>query len=260
MAAGAAGLAATGATAVISSGAASAWVGLIALGVVPVIHLTGLLGFAAYAAVDSAAVIRVRHDGKDLRVYRADLSETHLVPTTTDVQWGLRLKHSYGRLVLTGADAARITSRLLARVNGAGAARWLVRDATTRLLETPDLSTFLRQTAAYSGSLADEHAVRKQEFLRALERNAFTAGKFDETRNPGALSRLAPPTSLALEMALHEESERAAMEGELAPLLTAWQEAEVIAGIADALLVPQGVESRLDAMRTDRDTATRGDS
>jgi hypothetical protein len=40
---------------------------------------------------------------------------------------------------------------------------------------------------------------------------------------------------LALEMALHEQQERTAMEGELAGLEAAWREAEEIARIADAL-------------------------
>jgi hypothetical protein len=54
---------------------------------------------------------------------------------------------------------------------------------------------------------------------------------------------------LALEMALHEETERRAMEGELALLALAWQEAEEIAAIADDLLVPAGVRSSLERMR-----------
>jgi hypothetical protein len=41
--------------------------------------------------------------------------------------------------------------------------------------------------------------------------------------------------ALALEMALHDESERRAMEGELAALEDAWRDAEAIARIADAL-------------------------
>jgi hypothetical protein len=36
-------------------------------------------------------------------------------------------------------------------------------------------------------------------------------------------------------MALHEESERRALEGELTLLESAWREAEEIAGIADRL-------------------------
>ncbi len=47
---------------------------------------------------------------------------------------------------------------------------------------------------------------------------------------------------LALEMAAHEESERRALEGELALLEEAWREAEEIASIADRLLIPERVE------------------
>ena len=42
---------------------------------------------------------------------------------------------------------------------------------------------------------------------------------------------------LALEMAAHEESERRALEGELAELERAWHDAEQIARIADDLLL-----------------------
>ena len=45
------------------------------------------------------------------------------------------------------------------------------------------------------------------------------------------------PDRIALEMALHEEAERAAMEGELDALEEAWREAEEIAAIADNLAV-----------------------
>jgi hypothetical protein len=53
--------------------------------------------------------------------------------------------------------------------------------------------------------------------------------------------------TLALEMALHEEAERRAMDGELAELEAMWREAEEIAAIADALpdAVPAPEPSRL---------------
>ena len=41
-------------------------------------------------------------------------------------------------------------------------------------------------------------------------------------------------------MALQEEDERRALEGELWRLERAWREAEEIAGIADDLLLPEG--------------------
>jgi hypothetical protein len=44
-----------------------------------------------------------------------------------------------------------------------------------------------------------------------------------------------PALALALEMALHEETERRALDGELAMLEGMWREAEQIAAIADRL-------------------------
>jgi len=46
-------------------------------------------------------------------------------------------------------------------------------------------------------------------------------------------------------MSLHEDSERRALEGELTELETAWRRAEEIAAIADDLLVPDAVRSRV---------------
>jgi hypothetical protein len=61
----------------------------------------------------------------------------------------------------------------------------------------------------------------------------YAAGAFVQRDGGGA--RLPREARFALEMALHEGSERAAMEGELAALRAAWCEAEEIARIADAL-------------------------
>jgi hypothetical protein len=54
---------------------------------------------------------------------------------------------------------------------------------------------------------------------------------------------------LALEMAAHEDSERRALEGELALLEQAWKEAEEVAAIADNMFLPTFVE---DWMRKHR--------
>ncbi|MYE17206.1 MAG: hypothetical protein F4Y07_12070 [Gemmatimonadetes bacterium] len=53
-------------------------------------------------------------------------------------------------------------------------------------------------------------------------------------------------TRLALELALHEEQERRALEGELWILEKAWKEAEEIAAIADSLLLPAGTDAFFD--------------
>ena len=57
---------------------------------------------------------------------------------------------------------------------------------------------------------------------------------------------------LALEMAAHEETERRAMQGELAALEAVWREAEEIAAIADQLTLPERVSQRLERLLKDR--------
>ena len=61
----------------------------------------------------------------------------------------------------------------------------------------------------------------------------------------GAMSLL-PVERLALEMAVHEESERRALQGELTQLAAEWKEAEEIAAIADDLLPPPRIQSLLE--------------
>ncbi|HYW51111.1 MAG TPA: hypothetical protein VE861_10910, partial [Gemmatimonadaceae bacterium] len=56
---------------------------------------------------------------------------------------------------------------------------------------------------------------------------------------------------LALEMAVHTDSERRWLEGEMASLLDEWRRASEIASIADALLRDPAIEARLDALRGD---------
>jgi hypothetical protein len=72
------------------------------------------------------------------------------------------------------------------------------------------------------GSLADDRRERHREWRREYRR----ANRPWKNNAP----------QLAVEMALHEESERRALEGELAALEAAWKEAEEIAHIADSLL------------------------
>jgi hypothetical protein len=67
-------------------------------------------------------------------------------------------------------------------------------------------------------------------------------------------SNLPKEVLLALEMVTHEESERRALEGELAVLEAAWKEAEEIAAIADDLLVPDEAKRRITALKRGDDT------
>jgi hypothetical protein len=67
-----------------------------------------------------------------------------------------------------------------------------------------------------------------------------------------SISDIKKPQRLALEMALHEEEERRALQGEIKLLEARWQEAEEIAAIADSLTLPDSVERRLADLKGER--------
>jgi len=52
-------------------------------------------------------------------------------------------------------------------------------------------------------------------------------------------------------MAVNEDAERGAMEGELELLEMAWRDAEEIASVADDLLLPQETEAHLARLRAE---------
>ena len=70
-----------------------------------------------------------------------------------------------------------------------------------------------------------------------------------QPEHPHNVAELDAPIRLALEMAAHEETERRALDGELAALEAAWREAEDVAAIADSLTLPERLASRIEQMR-----------
>jgi hypothetical protein len=125
-------------------------------------------------------------------------------------------------LNLVGDEAERAAAFVLPAVNWAGAEQHEVRDAVG-LIESSNRSPadFLRDTARRFG-VSDR------------------------------LEKLPSAHRLALEMAAHEETERRAMEGELALLEAAWRQAEEVAEIADNLLVPPSVDEFIERNRANR--------
>jgi hypothetical protein len=65
----------------------------------------------------------------------------------------------------------------------------------------------------------------------------------------GHISAMPAPVRLALEMSLHEEDERRALEGELAELEDRWREAEEVAAISDDMFLPSGVNEMLRKLK-----------
>ena len=102
-----------------------------------------------------------------------------------------------------------------------------------RIEEIGDPEIFMREAVKESERLRREKAGdNPKKLAKATE---------------GSLAKLPGDIRLAVEMAIHEESERRAMEGELETLEAAWRQAEEIAAIADSLLVPSAVDEFVDS-------------
>jgi hypothetical protein len=126
-----------------------------------------------------------------------------------------RYREDPSPLVLPEAEARRILARGTVHLNAKGADYRRVAEALTLLSNAGSADRYLQRLAAEGRPMGGER----------------------RPRHRGKPSLGAAPL-LALEMALHEEQERRAMEGELAVLESAWREAEQIADIADRLAAP----------------------
>ncbi len=183
-------------------------------------------------------------DGKPVPVRQRHLLETRLVSTPDDAGgWQLYLRYKNGNSTLTGEVAMRALALVLPHVNRGGAAQTQVREAVQVLEEIgPD---------RFMAAAAQRTRVNGRGRL-AHDRTSAEQWSMTNVRT-GTLG-LRRPEVLALEMALHEESERRAMEGELYLLEAAWREADELAMIADDLLVPATVRDRLAELRGQRAT------
>jgi len=168
----------------------------------------------------SRTLVKLRtEDGRKLKLNDHDLKQTRLLPSDDDVGFRVEVKkrrwadkRSFG-----GEEARRIASVLLPKINRRGGSRPVVQGAVAEIA----------------------HAGHPEAFMRELiDGKRFTSRK----GVPGYVNKMPKPTQLALEMALHEEQERRALEGELWRLEQAWKAAEEIAGISDDLLLPEGAE------------------
>ncbi len=156
----------------------------------------------------------------------------HLLLAEGGEGWRLRVEHRRGATVLDGDVASRTLGRLLAHANQEGGSGKKVTSAVEQL------------TAARS---AEDFILRYVKRVRREHRYfSHTTGYVDAD----SLAGQSIDERLALEMALHEETERAAMEGELTALEDAWKEAEEIAAIADDLLLPTSITARISALRS----------
>ena len=163
-------------------------------------------------------------DGTLLKLKNPDLQKIRVVPAGTG--WEMVVKKGGSEHVFTGADGRRVAGILASRINRSGARQADVQEAV-RFLDTHGSPDAVIRAAAGHG--------------------------FNGVWHPkeGTLAKLPTRKRLAVEMALHEEQERRALEGELWRLERAWEEAEEIAAIADDLLLPEGTDDFLERHRPD---------
>jgi hypothetical protein len=186
------------------------------MGVIPIIGMLAARDYiqhdrvvARLSTAKKVVTVRAKHvDAVELRVQGHDGPASLAVP------------HDTGWAEFSGTAAIHATGVIIAGANRYGASGAVVQDAVRQIEKAGDAGGFL--TAAST-------------------RNSWRGGKLlslvNSYRGLGAM-HLSPTERLALEMSVHEETERRAMEGELATLEAAWRDAEHIAAICDDDLSP----------------------
>jgi hypothetical protein len=185
-------------------------------------------------------------DGPPLIVRRANLLQVRLLVGDRrgddDGGWRLELTPWGGPgcdvATLDGPIAEHALGLIMPRINARGAMTRQVQGAVERV-EAHRSAEHLIQSMATR--LSDLERFLRGHLKRTEDRRFFAP--------EGGLRWLSTEDRLAIEMAVHEENERAAMEGELELLEMAWQDAEEIAAIADNLLIPAEIEEHLKRLR-----------
>jgi len=183
--------------------------------------LIGQMGERVVMGSPDQIVARIRNPERgEISIKRKHLSRLQLLAAGEPGAWQLGIPHNKETVAIRGEPAVQALATLLPQLNRFGGSRERVNEAVALLEHTADPVRFF--------DVAAEHAA--------------TGGKH-------RVSALPESMRLALEMAAHEDSERRALEGELALLEQAWQQAEEVAAIADNMFLPAFVE---DWMRKHR--------
>lgn len=220
------------------------WVGGIAITSSIAIggFLAGFVGMLPYGVVqqwnNARQVARFAHSDGDVRVLTQAVGKaTRVAPAEDEI--GFRVETHLGKHLKPGSrfwadkrewfegeDARRAMNAVMRLINFGGAPGTQVQQAVSQIESHKHPVAFLNDVVGQSVHQNSEGI-------------------------PGWIHLMPKPTRLALEMAVHEEDERRALEGELWRLEQAWRDAEEIAAISDNLLLPQGT-SRFMARHSQR--------
>jgi hypothetical protein len=191
--------------------------GLWLAGAMTTAPILGILAANEYMQNDRvvARFTRRRHL---LTVRARHVSEVALEWSGPDAR--LAVPHDDGSTTFAGMEATHAATVILANSNRYGGARAVVDDAVRQIEDAGSVEHFMHTTA-----------------LRTERRNGGMLATLANYRGLGTM-KLSLTECLALEMAVHEETERRAMDGELEFLRDAWRHAEEIAEICDGMLTP----------------------
>lgn len=199
------------------------WIGGMAVGAISSViapHLPNLVNIL----VNGRTVARIRtEEGEILKLKPNHLAKARI--RARDDGWVFSVKTGARVHRFADAEAERVAGLVMPQVNRTGGSEKRVREAVRLIEEAGHPEAFL------------ERAVREIDRERSI------------LRGRGELGAVSKETKLALEMALHEERERRAMEGELSGLERIWRREEEIAAIADDLLVPEEARGKLEGWR-----------
>ncbi len=201
--------------------------------------------------------------GEELVIRRAHFNGAQIVAGANQklalqLPYGLRGQPGgHQPLLVEGAQAEAVLGRVMVKRNAKGARQRDVARAVD-LLAARGPDDFLRSVSlqaprlglpavpdwgrpvgnplsglrTFGGNIAASFRGEPVPYQKMPASDVFRVRGFGPRAGGAQLNK---PEALALEMALHEESERRALEGELRVLEAAWREAEEIAAIADAL-------------------------
>jgi hypothetical protein len=210
--------------------------GAAIIGAVAVAGVAGGIGASFVAQIpglfESRTLVKVRtKDGRVLKLNNQDLKGTRLrAPSGGDGGFELWLRRRRKQHHFDGEEARKLAGMVLPKINRKGGRRDTIQGAVAEIEQFGHPEAFLA--------------------------DVVTGRRFQDRKGvPGYVNKMPAQTKLALEMALHEEQERRALEGELWRLERAWEEAEEIAAISDSLLLPEGTDSFLEEHRERRPTA-----
>ena len=206
------------------AGAAAVFVGVAVGGAAAGILSGAVLGQSGNLVslwMNQRTLVKLRpDDGETVKLKRIDLLGTRVRPDDSEQGFMVQIRKGKRKTWHQGTEARRFAGAILPKINAMGGKRDTVQDAVGEI----------------------ETAGHPERFLVDIAQG----DRFQDKKGvPGYVNKMPKPTKLALEMALHEEQERRALEGELWLLERAWEEAEEIAEISDNLLLPEGTEEFL---------------